>query len=354
MAKKPIKQAPIIVAIDDGYAAIKGRGFSIDGASIFDFRLPSNLVEGRHTSIDGTASNCAYSTHDDYYDDEITLTVTDTIVGQPVDFDGYHCSPQIRVLINHALAEAGYSGQKVDLWLALPVSDFYLPSGEKNEEFIQKKKEAITQAVISEGKRDLAKIVSVSIVPQAIVAIFNYITDDNGYEFDEHEEENTFCVVDIGGRTTDIGYMARTGESNQLSIDPSRSSSINGGVLEVRQLLMKLLKETFPTIKSDLSPRRLDQALKTKKITIGKEVYDISDLCKKASRPIARRIVSKMSRSLQGADIDTMLLVGGGAHIFMKDIQKSFPDVKITDDPETSNVRGIFKYAKRIREAQAG
>lgn len=339
-----------VVALDDGYAAVKGIGLDPKGSGkLLRFRTPSNVTSDGLISMDGSGGRNSYSTYSDDVQTDVELCVTDTVVGQASNIKGFHFSPMNRVLVNHALLVQGYGGKKVKIWASLPVSDFYDQKGHRRDENIEKKKEALMKKVKSLSGEEMPEIVGVEILPQAVTTIFNELTNEYGEPREERANDTAFLVIDIGGRTTDFAFMLRDPEREELLYRPEMSFSIDAGVLNVKEELSALIREKYG-IDDEFTPKVLDEAVRMKKVRLGSRHHEIADLCHEATRKTAMKIIGAMNQKIKNvSSIHCMFLSGGGASLFEKDLKAQYPDLQTLKNPEWVNVEGIHKLA-RIQE----
>lgn len=332
----------LLVAIDDGYAQIKVAGDSLkkEVKSPILLSFNSSVTHGSLGSLNGNGAIGYYETDNG----NTKMTVSDLIAGEATQFDGFHTSSMDRILINHALLHAGYSGKKVDLWVGLPVSDFF-NGVEKNLDLIERKKKNLEIKVknaVPNGSA-LADIVSINVGCQAVSAFVDYFIDDNGNERDVPIDK--IAVVDIGGRTTDIAVII-----NGSIFEPSRSGTENIGVLDVRNELKKQIIKKFD-VTDDFSSAVLDKALRTGSLKLWGKEHNIQELITNATNSPVQKLERMIKQKLgSGSDLDAILFVGGGASCFSS-IKNMFPNNGIVvEDSEFANARGLYKYAKDIQK----
>lgn len=326
----------LLVAIDDGYAQTKLWGQMPDGTTTRAM-MRSSARSGRYAlmSLNGAGGIGSYHTEEGE-----EFTVSDEVEAENTQFDGFHTSTINRVLVNHALMNAGYGGKPVSLWTGLPVEDFF-SSGKKNERKIESKRANLLKGVRN-GVSDepLAEIKSVQVGCQALSAFVDYFLDDQLEERDVPVEK--VAVVDVGGRTTDIALII-----DGASFDPRRSGTENIGVLDVYTTLSELVRARFNT-RDDYPLALLDRAVRTGKIKLWGKQQEIADLVHQAVQEQQTKIAREVERKLGTAsDIDTVLFVGGGSALFTG-IADIFPNGQMAEDPEFANARGLFKYAQKF------
>lgn len=171
-------------------------------------------------------------------------------------------------------------------------------------------------------------------------------------------------VIDIGGRTTDI-YAA---EGQHPLVDWCRGIPI--GVESVGDLLSAKYQEAYGRA---LTPAEIRACLMgyftgfTMPIrTHGRSVSgaDLSRWMAEAISTVAQEIVGFISASWRSSeeggiaeDLDPVLLIGGGAYSFYKDLHAHIPHILTPDRPELANAEGYaalaqVTYERTVRSSQ--
>lgn len=331
-------EAPLLVAVDDGYAQTKLYGRT-PGGGIARAMIRSSARPGRYAlmRLDGEGGIGSYQTEEgeDY-------TVSEDIEGENTQFDGFHTSGMNRVLVHHALRSAGYGGRSVDLWAGLPVADFF-SGGRKNARKIEAKQQNLARGVRNaSGPDPVARIARVRVGCQALSAFVDHFLDDDLRERDVAVEK--VAVVDIGGRTTDVALVL-----DGASFDPRHSGTENVGVLDVYRALSDLVRARFGT-RDEYPLSLLDRAVRTGRIKLWGKQHEVADLVEEAVREQQTKVAREVERRLGSAsDVDTVLFVGGGSALFTG-IAELFPNGVIPPDPEFANARGLYKYALKFQD----
>ena len=133
-----------LVAVDDGYAQTKLYSIDKDGKPLKKV-LRSSVRNGRFGvgSISGGGFIGLYET------EEGPFTVSEDVEGENTQFDTFHTSTVNRVLVNHALIEANFGGQEIDLITGLPVSDYFVNgSKDKNVKYSIHQNLLVIRAII--------------------------------------------------------------------------------------------------------------------------------------------------------------------------------------------------------------
>jgi len=336
-------ERPYLCAVDDGYAQTKVFADPVTGDEPVRFSCRSSITLGRHAlgSLSGDGEGIGlYQT-----EEGLQYTVSDMVKSDNLQFDGFHTSPVNRVLVNHALIEAGFGGKPVVLWTALPVGDFY-HGADRNAGAINRKVANLRRRVtgIIPGAGDPPELVDIKVGCQAVAAALDFCLNDDLTE--RHADVSRVAVVDIGGRTTDIALIINGG-----TFVPSRSGTENVGVLDVHRNLSRLVQERFET-SDDYSTDFIDRCLRSGTARLWRRDHDIADLIARAVEEPRERMAAMIARTLGSAsDVDVILFVGGGASLF-SGIEKNFPNGEIAADPEFANARGLYKYARLMGDGR--
>jgi len=116
---------PIPIGLDDGYAYTK---VALPDGRLIVIPSRGRTGQGGVTWIDGSEQRIfEYETEDVMYS-------VGAVDGTPTHFEGYPWSGLNRVIVQHALQQAGMAGRSVHAVSGLPVSAFYRKSGERRRE----------------------------------------------------------------------------------------------------------------------------------------------------------------------------------------------------------------------------
>lgn len=332
MAKEKA-QTKILVGVDDGYRETKLAWR--DRGTVKVFKIPSIVRIGAlgTTSLDGKVSG--------YETEGITYSVGDFTDGEETRFPGYAFSPIVRVLVNHALVSAGFSGKEIEIATGLPPRDSFLPSGRKNLDLIEKKRQSFGVPVSRRDLGPLPEIVGHEVYTQGIGALVDYLSGVGMTGI-----EAPVGVVDIGGRTTDVAVII-PGEAG-MSIDHRRSGSENIGVLDVFDEISRLIRER-ESLDEKISMSVLERAMKTGKMMLWSRETSVEDIVRSAKAEIGERIRRFVSSKLgRGSDLQMVLFTGGGA-LALPELSSLYPHTVQTTDPQFSNARGFLSYLELMQ-----
>lgn len=338
-----------LVADDNGYADHK-LAF-INGTKIECIKIPTSVQIGGSslTSVDGTKSGL--------------YNVQDISAGQEGGFQTYFCSAAVtqplnlrnseypfseanRVLMHHALHEAGFHGKSVVVGVTLPFRDFYTSDGGLNTPYHHRTIENFMLNNVEGQEGGKVKIDKARVFPEALSAFYDWGLDDEGNMTPGYEDidanDGSVLVVDIGGSTTDI--VCVTLIDGNLMIDHSRSGTEKVGVLDVKEKI----NEAFQALtgvghSSVLSQRAISKIMETgMHRSAGREV-DMRAQVDQILKTVTHKIVTYLqSKAGSFHDYQAIRFVGGGAVLFGKALKTAVPAATMGD--EFANARGVLKY----------
>jgi plasmid segregation protein ParM len=267
--------------------------------------------------------------------------------GEPTQFDEYPISGLNRVIVQHALQQAGLSGRSVHLVSGLPVGNFYRNDGQRRQVLIDQKTDSLKKTVEplnGEGKPHLkASVAFHEVIPEALAAWYDHVIDcdTDSVRLDTNKLSAPIAIVDIGGRTTDYVVV-----QNQAVVHGA-SGSLSRGLLDVKAWVNNGIEEHFDVV--NIGEQRLDHAVKTNKLRLHGKEYEITNLVKTAKRELVERLYMETRRQLgRGTELDRILFVGGGSAALAADIHDWFPNQTIADHAAFANARGMLKYLQYV------
>jgi len=328
---------PIYVGVDDGHYAIK-----VVTESGGMFTIPSRARSGRHLISwqEQEENGGFYQTEEGgaYTVNEHLQNYEDT------RFKEYPKSALNRVLVHHALRQAGFGGKNVVIATGLPVSYYYLANGRKDDALIVAAVANLTRAVTC-GTKPVANIVRNMVATEAIAAYFDQLMDMEGNPTPQFDSlgEAVVGVIDIGGKTTDCAVVYPGGEQ----VDADRSGSSDTGVLLLNDAVESRLRSLFDL--DNVPPRMVEAAISKGVVKIAGEEKDVRDTVSAEKERLAEQIMSGVRTKIgTGKDLDFVLFVGGGAIVMRDQLSRHFPHCRFPERPEFANARGMFKIAKYV------
>jgi plasmid segregation protein ParM len=331
---------PAIVAVDDGYAQTKVMFGPAEEECLVIPTLIEQGFEGFAAFGEDVGGRRSGQRSGWYQTEGVhRFTVAPHLAGMDTRLDGWHWSKPSRVMTHHALRMAGFAGRSVRLVCGLPVQQFYR-NGLKNDEALARKSENLKVAVTSvqgDSSQEVT-VLDVNVCSQAVVTWVDWLFDMETLDVHSSlDEDAAVGVVDIGGRTTDIAVV------RNFEVDHARSGSDNLGVLDVREHVARALCRRFDLQVGDIPAKALEGALRTGVIALWGQSQDCRAEVHEAVQSISDQLAMTIERRIgRAVDLDALLFVGGGMHIFSTLAQR-YPNSVIMERPEFSNVRGMYK-----------
>ncbi|NIB44065.1 ParM/StbA family protein [Pseudomaricurvus alkylphenolicus] len=329
------------VGMDDGYADTK---VALPDGRLVSIPSRARVGQAGVTWIRETAQSIFE------YKTEGTVYSVGVVDGEPTQFDEYPTSGLNRVIVQHALHQAGLSGRSVHLVSGLPVGRFYRKDGQRRQTLIDQKCDSLKKTVeplTREGNPDGSRLkTSVAfheVIPEALAAWYDHVIDcdKENVRLDTEKLSAPIAIVDIGGRTTDYVVV-----QNQAVVHGA-SGSLNRGLLDVKAWVSNGIEEHFDVV--NIGEQRLDHAVKANTLRLHGKAYDVTDLVKSAKHELVERLYMETRRQLgQGAELDRILFVGGGSAALATDIADWFPNQTIADHAAFANARGMLKYLQYV------
>lgn len=331
---------PLVRAIDIGYGQTKlvtGRGIYRDiSAFSFPSRAPlASKIDGKSYGRNTQQVEVDSVLYEVGKDVEDAARDSDTNI-RSMDFVG---SPTYKALFKGALHYIGEN--EIDLLvLGLPVSVF---DDGKTASLLQQR--FTGEVMISEDRSVL--IHDIWVVPQPLGGLFDFTYHNNNFQNVKGKQN---LIIDPGFYTLDW-YGC-----NGIEKRTNTCGSIPGGVSAYLQELADNLSR-HPDINMPLTNlARFDMAVRNSQpLQLFGKPWDLSPF-HNAACTVIQSFVSTMAAQIgNGANIDNIILVGGGAELFKRSVEAAFPRHRINTlpDPQFSNVRGFqFAGEQLLRQRQ--
>lgn len=326
-----------LVAVDDGY------DFTKVVTKTNAIRIPTaySLKPGNTIAVMGDPND-----QETVYEIEgVQYAVGPDVATCDTRFEEFPYHPANLAIAIDAIRRAVEPGAAVHVIVGLPLSRFYLPTGEQNTSVAVKKTAAWSKLVKAVNGSPVPRIIRVSVIAEAVAAWFDHVIDDN---FVARQEllHDFMAVVDIGGRTTDIAVFQKKNMKGELS------GTLNSGVLAVQEKIEKLLAAKLPD--TEFSRSELIEAMRTKKVELGNSSIDVSKEVLDAKRSLVSQIdvFMKSKFGSQMPKMKRILFVGGGAEALWVELKERFPNAVFAPDPQMANARGMLKFAIAVAELE--
>ena len=331
-----MKNDVIYVGVDDGFRQTKivtsnGVSLSIPSTARVGFTLTA--IGKDDAGMGG------------YESEGRQFTVDAEIDGEDTRYDDYAFNEINRVLVNHALQLAGMGGKEIRLATGLPFQSFYSPgTSEPNQALIDQKKANLAIEVKPLNGQLPPKIIRQQVTAQGLAAVIDYFTDDQGNLRDGIDVNAPVAVLDIGGRTTDTVTVYGGGKLDHVS-----SGTANIGISNVYDHMENELKRKFSVSKIRLAT--LDHVARHRTIRLRGVDHDVSGIVNSAVAEIGAQVIREAKRRIgDAAEMQSVILVGGGAMLMREVISKEYPHCVVPHAPELANARGMRKYLQYMVE----
>jgi hypothetical protein len=226
----------------------------------------------------------------------------------------------------------------VNLVAGLPLADYVRDRNVLRDRLLG------THRFTREGRAgQVVKVETVRAVPQGWGPILCQLLDDAGRIVRQELIREKHAVVDIGGHN--VGYLSIDG----LSDIPSETRGTERGAWNVVRVLRDFLDAEHPGL-SRLADHNLMQAIVEGVIFDAGEAVDLGPVVSSIIDDIGQEIVDT-ARQYWGNDAATfrsVIVCGGGAHLWGNHIRRAFRQAVVLDSPEMANARGFFRFAANL------
>lgn len=173
------------------------------------------------------------------------------------------------------------------------------------------------------------------VLPQPLGGLYYcFSLSETKPEFEFLKEEMNL-VIDPGFLTFD--FLLTNGEK----VVDNRSGAHTGGVSKVLRALADSISSKFNIKYENLGA--LDAGLRKRRIRVNGQVEDLTEHIRN-TRSVLEGSVNYMRNLVgPGTDIDNIILLGGGSHLFRKTIEQYFPNhtLHVLEDAQLANVKGF-------------
>ncbi|WP_434715998.1 PRTRC system protein D [Paraburkholderia sp. A3RO-2L] len=174
----------------------------------------------------------------------------------------------------------------------------------------------------------------VLVLPQPMGGLYYCLSQAKQREEFEFLDEETNLLIDPGYLTFD--FLVTNGKK----INDARSSAHPGGVSKVLRAICESLSNKFGVKYDNLAAA--DKAIARRKIKINGKTEDLLEHIRYAKPAIDGSVNYMRNIAGDGADIDNIIMFGGGQHIFAKTLLSAYKDhtVYVLGDSQFANVKG--------------
>jgi len=194
-----------------------------------------------------------------------------------------------------------------------------------------------------EGRKNQTfKETNVRVIPQPFRALLSEALDNQGRPIDQALSTGRVAVIDIGGKTTNLLSV------NKLADVSKETVSVNVGGWDVVRVISDYLIQTYPGL--ELRDHQIVEAIRVGQVKYFGQVIDLQPIIDTAVGPMARQIISQAGQLWNsGANLDAVLITGGGAHLLGERIKRNYRHARIVNDPIYANSIGYWKLSQRLK-----
>lgn len=184
----------------------------------------------------------------------------------------------------------------------------------------------------------------VLVLPQPLGGLYYCLAQSSARPEFEFLREETNLIIDPGYLTFD--FLLTNGDK----INDSRSGAHPGGVSKVLRSIAESLSNKFGVKYDNLSA--IDKAIERRRIKISGKVEQLEEHIRYAKPAIEGSVNYMRNVAGDGADIDNIILFGGGQGIFARTILNYYKNhsIYVLGDAQLANVKGY----QAAGEAHAG
>ena len=182
------------------------------------------------------------------------------------------------------------------------------------------------------GRKRKIVVKKALVVPQPQGALFWYAAQSGKMETMQRKT----LVMDVGARTFD--WLVTRG----MRVVPKMSDSVNRGVSDILRHIADAIGAEIKEDYRDLDA--VDAALRSGRILrLYQRDHDLKKFDPFIRKVADQALISVLGRLDGAQDLENIILVGGGAYLYMKAVKRRFPKHTIleVDEPMYANVRGF-------------
>ncbi|MDR7926445.1 ParM/StbA family protein [Acidithiobacillus thiooxidans] len=295
--------------LDDGFGEIKVAWANGKGA------IPSLVRPGARLELGKDGQENAI-----YHTEGQSFTMGGGVDTLNTRFDGYERSAMNRVMSFHALLSHGFA-EGDTIVTGLPVRLYFRSDGSINKEAVAARKISLQVEVLDADKKPLPKPGKIKVVAQGLAALMAL---DCG----------SAAILDVGARTMDATVF----QDGRILMD--RTGGRNLGVLDMQARFAERIAGQFAY---PLESHLVYRAFRDGRIKVMGKEYDLAEDRQAAIQDVSLNIwqeAASIFKTVQ--DVDTVVLIGGGASFLME--SSPWPHVQVADDPVFANAQGMLAY----------
>jgi len=201
--------------------------------------------------------------------------------------------------------------------------------------------------VAREGRRaQTFQVTECRVIPQPFGALLAEALNDQGRIVSQDLATGAVGVIDIGGKTTNLLSVNRLAEIGR------ETASIDLGAWDVARAVREYLADHCPNL--ELRDHQVIDAIIKRHVKYFGTAVNLGDVIDATLEPMADQVIAQATQLWNGAaGLEAILVAGGGALLLGPYLARSFPHVRVVNNPVFANALGYWRFAVRLG-AQTG
>lgn len=323
------------VFCDDGSTAIKLSWY--DGEELKTLVSENSFSEGWKPA--GLAADQVYNYSIDEQKYSFSRASTDVIPTTNIEFQ-YRTENLLSV--HHALQLSKLSPQEIELWVTLPISEYYTEDAQENTENIQRKIKNLKRK-IELNKGQVFNFNKIKVYPESVPAVITQL------QIDKVPQLQQSLVIDLGGTTLDCGVI----EGQFDSISKISGDSTIGVSFVIKQVQNALTKADTPsnyhvadTIVRAIMQNRDEDVIAL--INNEEHLKSVKSAFETGKKRLVEKVLQHVKENYKG--FHRIYLTGGGAEYLYPDFKEHYKTlgdrVKKLDTPQLALVKALAEIGK--------
>ena len=253
---------------------------------------------------------------------------------------GWIHTAEYNALVDAALSEVDTGDTQVRLVTGLPLA-YYSDKDDLRQTLLG------SREVHRDGRTPATyEVIAVRVLPQPFGSLLSVALNPDGTVRDASLLTNLVGVIDVGGHTTNV--LTAIGGTEQVRA----TTSVPSGAWDVMRSVQAQLSETCR--ESHLNAHQLMEAIVARRLSYFGRDVDLTTVVEKAIKTLSDRVISAASQLWgAGADLRSILVTGGGAHLLGDHIRAHFSrheGVTVLDEPVYANAAGYYRFGRWLEE----
>jgi len=185
------------------------------------------------------------------------------------------------------------------------------------------------------------RVTTVVVIPEPFGTVSSEVLNSRGEIIDQQLANGEVGIIDVGGKTTNLLCVERLAEISH------ETKSVDLGGWDVVRQIDDYLSDNYPDL--ELRDHQIAETLKTRTTKYYGQPVDLGPTIDAIVTPMADQILGKAEEIWNVANLDAILITGGGALLLGPYLQRHFRHARIVDNPVYANAIGYWKLSQRIK-----